>query len=102
MKRSLLPVLLAAAFIFGIFCSEGRSQIRETGKPAMQCEKNFDTMDADHDGLVTKDEFAAFEHKRKNADEIFKARDADHDGKLTKEEFCTGKGAGQGSRPQPR
>jgi hypothetical protein len=100
MNRLHVFILLVMALVVGAFWSEGYGQIRETGKPAMvqQCQENFDAMDADEDGVVTREEFLAFEHKGRNAEAMFTARDADSDGALTKDEFCAGKGMGKGRR----
>ena len=99
MKKLLLWVLFLTAFSFGILGSEAYSQATETGKPVMQCEKNFDVMDTNHDGMVSITEFLAFDHKGRNAggnlEEVFKTRDTNNDGMLTKEEFCSGKGPGK-------
>jgi hypothetical protein len=100
MNRLHVFVLISVAFVVGAFGSEGYGQIRETGKPAMvqQCQENFDAMDANKDGVITKEEFLAFEHKGRNAEGMFTARDADSDGALTKDELCAGKGMGKGRK----
>lgn len=103
MNRILFLILFSVMCVLGIFLSEGHSQIRETGKPAMQCETNFDAMDTNHDGLVTKEQFLALPHHgRRNPEEAFKAMDRDNDGTLTREEFCAGKGGGRWGKQQSR
>lgn len=53
-----------------------------------RCEGHFDAFDADHDGKLTKDEFAAWPHPHGDADMLFGERDLDHDGTITRDEFC--------------
>jgi Ca2+-binding EF-hand superfamily protein len=54
-----------------------------------RCEGHFDTFDADHDGKLTKDEFAAWPHRHGDSDTLFGERDLDHDGTITRDEFCS-------------
>ena len=100
MNRLFVGVLLSVVFVVGACLPEARSQMRETGSPAMvqQCKKNFDAMDANGDGSVTRDEFFSVEHKGRNAEESFKSRDANGDDVLTKDEFCSGRGGGRGKK----
>jgi Ca2+-binding EF-hand superfamily protein len=55
-----------------------------------RCEQHFDAFDADADGKIGKEEFAAWPHARGDAETLFQERDADHDAALTREEFCSG------------
>jgi Ca2+-binding EF-hand superfamily protein len=50
---------------------------------------NFETMDANRDGVVTKAEFMAAltDAQKRLGERVFDARDTDKDGKLTREEF---------------
>ena len=100
MNRLFTGVLLSVVFVVGACLSVAHSQIRETGSPAMvqQCKKNFDAMDTNGDGAVSKDEFFSVEHKGRNPEEAFKARDTNGDNVLSKDEFCSGKGAGRGRK----
>ncbi|HVY31974.1 MAG TPA: EF-hand domain-containing protein [Polyangiaceae bacterium] len=54
-----------------------------------RCEGHFDAFDADHDGKLSPDEFAAWPHAHGDADTLFAERDLDHDGTITREEFCS-------------
>ena len=61
------------------------SQVKEMPDP-MRGKRNmkdrmWKEMDADSDGVVTKEESAAFGNRK------FEEKDADHDGKVTKEEW---------------
>jgi len=67
-------------------------------RPMMRCRGQFDSMDADKDRAVTKQEFMAVPHPRGQAEEVFKSRDVDRDERLSEEEFCSGKGFGRGGR----
>ncbi len=75
-----------------------QNQTVEPGRPApkMMCRDRFDSMDRNHDGVVTMEEFMSVRHPGGRGDRIFKARDTNGDGVLTKEEFCSGKGTGKG------
>jgi Ca2+-binding EF-hand superfamily protein len=55
-----------------------------------RCEQHFDAFDADHDGNLTKAEFAAWPHVHGDPDVIFDERDRDRDGAITRAEFCAG------------
>jgi hypothetical protein len=93
MYTKLAGIILAVMLVAGTFAPAAFSQIRETGKPAMvqQCQKNFDAMDTDKNGVVTREEFLSIEHRGWNAAQVFDARDTNGDKKLTKDEFCAGK-----------
>ena len=102
MKGAFVGMVLSLAFVAGAWLPDANSQIRETGKPAMvqQCQKNFDAMDTNGDGVVTSDEFFAWEHQGANPEGVFKSRDTNGDNVLSKEEFCAGKGRGRWSKQQ--
>ena len=65
----------------------------------MQCEENFNAMDKNEDGVVTREEFMAVRHPGGHGEQVFQSRDANGDGVLTRDEFCAGKGVGKGQRP---
>lgn len=65
-------------------------QHREPGTmTAARCEQHFATFDTDHDGKLTKEEFAAWPHAHGDADVLFGERDLDHDGTILRGEFCS-------------
>ena len=65
-------------------------------RPMMRCHERFTGLDANRDGMLTKDEFMAAKHPGGHAEEVFKSSDGNGDGQLTSEEFCSSKGRGQG------
>ena len=64
-----------------------------------RCADNFKLFDANHDGVVSKDEFMAQRHWRGDPEQIFAARDKNGDGVLTEEEFCSGPRGWRGVPP---
>jgi Ca2+-binding EF-hand superfamily protein len=56
----------------------------------MGCQRNFDAFDANRDGKLSAEEFAAWPHVRGDAQSLFAARDTDGDGIVTQTEFCSG------------
>jgi Ca2+-binding EF-hand superfamily protein len=77
----------------GAGMGHGRGRGMGLGRPGMpmmgaRCEQHFEAFDADHDGKLTRDEFAAWPHVRGDADTLFAERDRDHDGSITRAEFC--------------
>jgi hypothetical protein len=94
--------LLMAAAMLGPGLTAAQGPPAQSGqKPAMGCSDRFDALDANHDGVVTKDEFMAAPHRRQDADQMFKTRDLSGDGTLTRDEFCSGRGAGMGKGRGP-
>jgi Ca2+-binding EF-hand superfamily protein len=65
---------------------------RGAGGPKMgpHCEQHFDAFDANRDGSLTREEFAAWPHVHGDPDLIFGERDGDRNGTLTRSEFCSG------------
>lgn len=57
---------------------------------AQQQFPDFDTMDANHDGKVTKEEFMASltADQKKIGERVFAARDANKDGVITRDELA--------------
>lgn len=62
-----------------------------TAAPVMAQQEfpDFETMDANRDGRVTKEEFMAAlsDDQKRIGERVFAARDANNDGVLTREEF---------------
>jgi Ca2+-binding EF-hand superfamily protein len=58
---------------------------------AGRCDQRFDSMDGDHDGKLTLQEFDAVPHFRGDAKALFEQRDLDHDGAIERQEFCAGR-----------
>lgn len=102
-NNSIVTVFLALVVVVmvGIGWAADQSQTGQPGQraPRMMCQDRFDAMDANHDGVVTRDEFMAVGHPGGRGQEVFKSRDTNGDGVLTKDEFCAGKGMGKGRRP---
>jgi Ca2+-binding EF-hand superfamily protein len=65
------------------------------GAQRMSCQERFDALDSNHDGKLTKEEFMAVPHHRRNPEEMFRAMDVDGHGYVTKDEFCSGRGRGR-------
>lgn len=98
--------MIICALVFMVLVGSGwvaaqttPSQQAQPG-PRMMCSDRFDALDANHDGVVTKEEFMAAGHGGGRPEEVFKSRDANNDGQLTRDEFCAGKGKGQGGMGQ--
>ena len=97
MKRSGLWMVVFSVVIFsiitivtGLASAQDQSSSSPAGAGKARCQGRFDTMDANHDGVVTKDEFMSGRHRAGAArEERFNAKDANGDGTLTKDEFCT-------------
>lgn len=66
------------------------------GGPRLRCQERFDTLDANHDGKLTKEEFMAAPHRRCDPEQAFNAMDPNGHGFVTKEEFCAVKRMGGG------
>ena len=54
----------------------------------MDCKAKFEAMDANKDGKVAADEWAAAMKGKKNAEKAFKAKDKNKDGSITMDEAC--------------
>ncbi len=85
--------LVTVFFILSMAFAQGQSG---QSSPRMGCQQRFDSMDTNHDGKLTKEEFMATPHHRGNAEQIFTAMDVNGQGFLTKDQFCSGKGMGKG------
>ena len=68
------------------------SQPCPAGGKATQCMERFKSMDTNHDGAVSLEEFTTIPHHRGNPQEIFKSKDINKDGSLTQEELCATQG----------
>jgi hypothetical protein len=84
-------------FIAGVALAQGGGQgMGGQGAPMMGCQDRFDSMDANKDGQVSKDEFMNAPHGKGYPEQMFKAMDVNGKGYLTKDQFCSGKGKGMG------
>jgi hypothetical protein len=95
-KLMVLTGVVTAMLLTGWAHAQGKPAQSGQGTPMMGCQERFDTLDANHDGKVSQEEFAAIPHYRGNAEQMFKNMDRDGDGVLSKDEFCAGKGSGKG------
>jgi hypothetical protein len=78
--------------------NQQQSQPCPAGGKGMTCMERFNSMDTNHDGRVSLEEFKAIPHHRGYAEETFKSKDLDGDGSLTQEELCAAKGKGMHKR----
>jgi hypothetical protein len=96
-KLVVLVGLVTVFFIVGIAFAQGAGGGQGQGKggqqstaPIMGGQLSFDSIDTNHDGKVSKEEFLA------HAEEMFKSMDANGDGVLLRDELTCCKGAGKG------
>lgn len=98
MKHFRLAVLVGLVTVFfsaGMVLAQGGGQGKGgQGAPMTACQQRFDSMDTDHDGKVTKEEFMAAPHGRGYPEQMFSAMDVNKQGFITKDQFCSGKGMG--------
>lgn len=103
MKHFRLVMLVGLVTVFsiaGLAFAQGGGQGKGGGQgaPMMGCQQRFDSIDTNHDGKISKEEFTV------HTQEMFKTMDANADGFLVKDEMtcckgmggCMGKGAGKG------
>lgn len=95
-KPVILVGVVAVLLLTGWAQAQGKPAQGGQGTPMMGCQGRFDTLDTNHDGKMSREEFAAVPHYRGNAEQMFKVMDSDGDGALTKDEFCLGKDPGKG------
>ena len=91
-KMILLVVFATMFLIQGMAFAQGQGG---HGASRMSCQERFDSLDSNHDGKLTKEEFMAAPHHRGDPEEMFKAMDVNGHGYITKEEFCSGRGRGR-------
>ena len=72
--------------------NQQQSQPCPAGRKGSQCMERFKSMDGNHDGAVTLEEFKTIPHHRGYPEKIFKSKDINGDGSLTQEELCAAKG----------
>ena len=83
MKNKMLMTMAAAAIMASApaFAEQGKDGMKKEGMMGMHKGMMFEAMDANGDGMVSKDEFMADHMKR------FDKMDANHDGNVSKEEI---------------
>jgi len=86
--------MLIIAFSAGsaLFLSAGDYAVAQPGQgppggfdPRAMCQKHYEKMDMNQDGIVTLQEFMV------SSEEMFKRRDLDRNGQLSRDEFCPDK-----------
>lgn len=92
-------IIFVALAVFALplsgYCSEQNQQQSQpcpAGGKGIQCMERFKSMDTNHDGAVSLEEFTTIQHHRGYPEEIFKSKDINKDGSLTQEELCAAKG----------
>ncbi len=106
MKRhgiGLLSLALTALFV-PVSWSPALGQAGQSGRGGgqmMQCEENFNSLDANKDGVVVREELMAVRHPGGRGEDVFDYKDVNGDGKISKEEFCSRKGPGPAKRGGP-
>jgi hypothetical protein len=85
----LVTVLSITGMAFAQSGVQGKGGQQGTA-PIMGGQLRFDSIDANHDGKISKEEFLA------HAEEMFKSMDANGDGVLLKDELTCCKGTGKG------
>jgi hypothetical protein len=90
--------LVTVFFIAGMTFAQGQGGQGKGGQgaPMMGCQDRFDSMDANKDGKVTKDEFMKAPHGKGYPEQMFNAMDVNGQGYITKDQFCSDKGMGMG------
>lgn len=100
MKHPNLGTLVGLVTVFliaGMAFAQGQGQGSQGAVPMMGCQQRFDSIDANYDGKISREEFMV------HAEEMFKSMDANGDGVLVEDELtcckgmggCMGKGMGQ-------
>ena len=98
-RRAVLIGSVAVFFLGGMALAQGGGQGKgRPGAPMAGCQQRFDSIDTNHDGKISQEEFEV------HAEEMFKSMDANGDGALVKDELtcckgmggCMGKGVGLG------
>ena len=83
--------LVTVFFIAGMAFAQGGGQGKGgQGAPMTGCQQQFDEMDTNHDGKISKEEFMV------HTEGMFKSMDTNGDGVLTKDELTCCKGMGGG------
>lgn len=95
-KLMILIGVVTVMLLTGWAHAQGKPAQSGQGTALTGCQGRFDTLDVNHDGKVSQEEFTAIPHHRGNAEQMFKNMDRDSDGTLSNDEFCAGKGTGKG------
>ncbi|MFZ5828863.1 MAG: EF-hand domain-containing protein [Planctomycetota bacterium] len=86
-------LLLALVLCMGVSVALAQDEAPKKKGGKAPTEEQFQKMDKDKDGFLSKDELGGAKGDTERAEKILKAKDKDGDGKLSKEEFlATGKG----------
>lgn len=97
LRVAVLIGLVTVFFIAGMAFAQGGGQGKGgQGAPMTGCQQRFESMDANHDRKVTKEEFMAVPQGGGYPEEMFNAMDVNKQGFITKDQFCSGKGKGMG------
>jgi hypothetical protein len=91
-KLVVLVGLVTVFFIAGMAFAQGQGGQGKGGQgaPMTGCQQQFDLIDTNHDGKISKEEFMV------HAEGMFKSMDTNGDGVLTKDELTCCKGMGGG------
>jgi hypothetical protein len=90
-------MLLSCAFVFTVVAAvwpaaaQSPSTQEQRDAEIRKCQHRFDRKDADHDGVLSMDEFMTRREGKPKLSRTFHSKDVDNSGALTIEEFCGGR-----------
>ena len=95
--RVLVSAAIGIVFTFSsAYPKPAQAQTAQQSHPiSTKCQKHFDALDKNHDGVVTKEEFMAVKHLGHDPEKVLASKDLNGDGQLTKEEYCLGTKSGK-------